>query len=136
MPVPTRAGMMGAAPSHACRLRSIPPLTSAHPGLCAHSERWSLSRWAGIAVAPFGALGVIGRGELLRVLTDLDNTFGSGEPFMMCAALMPRNARFGDGCEIPERSTAAIAAPLRDAYARPIRPPMFSQHRQKPPIVN
>ncbi|AKM39358.1 hypothetical protein NL30_05380 [Burkholderia contaminans] len=73
---------------------------------------------------------------MLRVLTDLDNTFGSGEPFMMCAALMPRNARFGDGCEIPERSTAAIAAPLRDAYARPIRPPMFSQHRQKPPIVN
>lgn len=128
--------MMGAAPPHACRLRSIAPLTSAHLGHYAHSERWSLSRWAGIAVALFGALVVISRRELLRGLTDFGNTFGSGERFMLCAAPIRRNAPLGAGCEIPERSMTAIAAPLRDAYARPIRPPMFSQPRQKPPIVN
>ena len=50
-------------------------------------EHLSLSRWAGIAVALFGALVVISRGDLLRVLTDLGNTFGSGERFMLCAVL-------------------------------------------------
>ncbi|HIC7211758.1 DMT family transporter [Burkholderia stabilis] len=50
-------------------------------------ERLSLSRWAGIAVALFGAVVVISRGELLRVLTDLGNTFGAGERFMLCAVL-------------------------------------------------
>lgn len=50
-------------------------------------ERLSLSRWAGIAVALFGAVVVISRGELLRVLTDLGNTFGAGERYMLCAVL-------------------------------------------------
>ncbi|UXU90987.1 DMT family transporter [Burkholderia sp. S-53] len=50
-------------------------------------ERLSLSRWAGIAVALCGALVVISRGEWLRVLTDLGNTFGAGERFMLCAVL-------------------------------------------------
>lgn len=50
-------------------------------------ERLSLSRWAGIAVALFGALVVISRGEWLRVLTDLGNTFGAGERTMLCAVL-------------------------------------------------
>ncbi|WP_423762950.1 DMT family transporter [Burkholderia sp. NLJ2] len=50
-------------------------------------ERLSPSRWAGIAVALFGALVVISRGEWLRVLTDLGNTFGAGERYMLCAVL-------------------------------------------------
>ncbi|NTX27228.1 DMT family transporter [Burkholderia pyrrocinia] len=50
-------------------------------------ERLSPARWAGIAVALFGALVVISRGELLRVLTDLGNTFGAGERYMLCAVL-------------------------------------------------
>ncbi|QVN21877.1 DMT family transporter [Burkholderia pyrrocinia] len=50
-------------------------------------ERLSPARWAGIAVALFGALVVISRGEWLRVLTDLGNTFGAGERYMLCAVL-------------------------------------------------
>ncbi|MGU7768928.1 DMT family transporter [Burkholderia sp. MR1-5-21] len=50
-------------------------------------ERLSLTRWAGIAVALVGALVVISRGDLLLVLTDLRNTFGPGERYMLCAVL-------------------------------------------------
>ena len=50
-------------------------------------ERLSPARWGGIAVALFGALVVISRGQLLRVLTDLGDTFGGGERYMLCAVL-------------------------------------------------
>ncbi|AFQ50698.1 hypothetical protein GEM_4308 [Burkholderia cepacia GG4] len=50
-------------------------------------ERLSPARWAGIAVALVGALVVISRGQLLRVLTDLGDTFGAGERAMLCAVL-------------------------------------------------
>ena len=48
-------------------------------------ERLSPARWAGIALALFGALVVISRGELLAALTDLRSTFGDGERAMLCA---------------------------------------------------
>ena len=50
-------------------------------------ERLSAGRWAGIAIALFGALVVISRGQVLRALTDLGDTFGGGERFMLCAVL-------------------------------------------------
>lgn len=64
-----------------------PVATAVLLSIVVRGERLSLSRWAGIAVALFGALVVISRGELLRVLTDLGNTFGAGERFMLCAVL-------------------------------------------------
>ncbi|KUZ75726.1 DMT family transporter [Burkholderia ubonensis] len=48
-------------------------------------ERLAPSRWAGIALALFGALVVISQGQLVRVLTDLHSTFGAGERYMLCA---------------------------------------------------
>ena len=64
-----------------------PVATAVLLSIVVRGEHLSLSRWAGIAVALFGALVVISRGDLLRVLTDLGNTFGSGERFMLCAVL-------------------------------------------------
>ncbi|KMK98891.1 MULTISPECIES: DMT family transporter [Burkholderia] len=64
-----------------------PVATAVLLSIVVRGERLSLSRWAGIAVALFGALVVISRGEWLRVLTDLGNTFGAGERFMLCAVL-------------------------------------------------
>ncbi|ABB11809.1 DMT family transporter [Burkholderia lata] len=64
-----------------------PVATAVLLSIVVRGERLSLSRWAGIAVALFGALVVISRGELLRVLTDLGNTFGAGERYMLCAVL-------------------------------------------------
>ncbi|KVH76927.1 hypothetical protein WJ41_05385 [Burkholderia ubonensis] len=48
-------------------------------------ERLAPSRWAGIALALFGALVVISRGQLVMVVTDLHSTFGAGERYMLCA---------------------------------------------------
>ncbi|MCA8270993.1 DMT family transporter [Burkholderia sp. AU30280] len=64
-----------------------PVATAVLLSIVVRGERLSLSRWAGIAVALSGALVVISRGELLRVLTDLGNTFGAGERAMLCAVL-------------------------------------------------
>ncbi|VWB11570.1 DMT family transporter [Burkholderia lata] len=64
-----------------------PVATAVLLSIVVRGERLSPSRWAGIAVALFGALVVIIRGELLRVLTDLGSTFGAGERYMLCAVL-------------------------------------------------
>ncbi|KWD61301.1 hypothetical protein WL67_05315 [Burkholderia ubonensis] len=48
-------------------------------------ERLAPSRWAGIALALFGALVVISRGQLVMVVADLHGTFGAGERYMLCA---------------------------------------------------
>ncbi|WP_175968424.1 DMT family transporter [Burkholderia sp. BCC0322] len=64
-----------------------PVATAVLLSIVVRGERLSPSRWAGIAVALFGALVVISRGELLRVLTDLGTTFGTGERTMLCAVL-------------------------------------------------
>ncbi|KWO14728.1 hypothetical protein WM27_30130 [Burkholderia ubonensis] len=50
-------------------------------------ERLAPSRWAGIALALFGALVVISRGQLVMVVTDLHSTFGAGERYMLCAVV-------------------------------------------------
>ncbi|KFG93806.1 membrane protein [Burkholderia paludis] len=64
-----------------------PVATAVLLSLLVRGERLSAARWGGIGVALFGALVVISRGELLRVLTDLGNTFGAGERYMLCAVL-------------------------------------------------
>ncbi len=66
---------------------SLTPITTALLASLIYRERLGITRWLGIAIALFGALIVITRGDLINLVHDVSRSFGNGEMLMLLAVL-------------------------------------------------